>query len=111
MAEELRKLKIKVGSCKRLMKEVESYKKECAQQQARIDKLVSEGADEATIKKQKEVLQESQDMIPDCTSRLKVAFSDLESQMEQLKSSEHFEALSQKDEWAAAVEVQSSMQS
>ncbi|ORX84339.1 tubulin-specific chaperone A [Anaeromyces robustus] len=73
----VRNLKIKTGVVKRLSKEVVYYKKEYDQQQARIDKLIAQGADEHDINKQKEVLEETNVMIPDSKRRLNVAYKEL----------------------------------
>lgn len=51
------------------------------------------GTDESTIKKQEEVLRESQMMIPDTQRRLKAAFLDLKSiiaDCEELKEEEDY---------------------
>lgn len=51
------------------------------------------GADESIIKKQEEVLRESQMMVPDTQRRLKAAFQDLKSVIadcEELKGEEDF---------------------
>ncbi|ORX50690.1 hypothetical protein BCR36DRAFT_583273 [Piromyces finnis] len=73
----VRNLKIKTGVVKRLGKEVISYQKEYEQQQARIDKLIAQNADEHDINKQKEVLEETNVMIPDSKRRLNVAYKEL----------------------------------
>ncbi|CAI2181663.1 8399_t:CDS:2 [Funneliformis geosporum] len=78
----LRDLKIKTGVVKRLYKEEKSYRKEVENQQKRIDKLTEDGTDEYTIAKQKEVLQESLNMIPDCQNRLKEAHKELQKLLE-----------------------------
>lgn len=73
----VRNLKIKTGVVKRLGKEVISYQKEYVQQQARIDKLIAQNADIHDINKQKEVLEETNVMIPDSKRRLNVAYKEL----------------------------------
>jgi len=73
----VRNLKIKTGVVKRLGKEVIYYQKEYEQQQARIDKLVEQNADIHDINKQKEVLEETNMMIPDTKRRLEVAYKEL----------------------------------
>lgn len=55
--------------------------------------LIFPGIDESTIKKQEEVLRESQMMIPDTQRRLKAAFQDLKSiiaDCEELKEEEDY---------------------
>ncbi|KAJ3063084.1 hypothetical protein HDU98_001052 [Podochytrium sp. JEL0797] len=73
-----RTLKIKTGVVGRLVKELNSYEKEAVTQQARIDKLVAAEEDDHTVRKQKEVLEETTTMIPDCKNRLGAARADLE---------------------------------
>ncbi|CAG8504449.1 14095_t:CDS:2 [Funneliformis mosseae] len=69
MSVTLRELKIKTGVVKRLFKEEKYYRQEAEKQQKRIDKLTEDGTDKHTIAKQKEVLQESLNMIPDCQNQ------------------------------------------
>ncbi|KAG4087373.1 tubulin binding cofactor A [Neocallimastix lanati (nom. inval.)] len=78
----VRNLKIKTGVVKRLGKEVIYYQKEYDQQQARIDKLIAENADIHDINKQKEVLEETNVMIPDSKRRLNVAYKELSDLVE-----------------------------
>ncbi|RIA84738.1 tubulin binding cofactor A [Glomus cerebriforme] len=95
----LRDLKIKSGVVKRLFNDERSYQKEVENQQKRIDKLISEGADEHDIAKQKEVLQESLNMIPDCQNRLKEAHKELQKCLENKDESwEGTEELKQAEE-------------
>ncbi|KAI8905597.1 tubulin binding cofactor A [Gorgonomyces haynaldii] len=63
-------LKIKTGVVKRIAKELGAYLQEEQKQQERIQKLRDQQADEADIKKQIEVLQETIDILPDCKQRL-----------------------------------------
>jgi tubulin-specific chaperone A len=42
-----------------------------------VDKLIAEGADEADVRKQKEVLEETVQMIPDVKRRLAAAVQEL----------------------------------
>ncbi|TPX51451.1 hypothetical protein SeMB42_g00787 [Synchytrium endobioticum] len=75
----VRDLKIKAGVVKRLAKELVSYEKEAVAQRSRIDKLISAGADEHDVNKQKEVLEETSQMIPDNKRRLGAAYKELET--------------------------------
>jgi len=84
----LAKLKIKTGSCKRLNKDLDYYKKEELQQHERIEKNKNEGADHSTIKKQEEVLAESLMMISDSRNRLENALQDLKDHMLEIKNNE-----------------------
>ncbi|EDO42280.1 predicted protein [Nematostella vectensis] len=73
----LRQLKIKTGIVKRLAKEKTMYEKEVVDQGKKVENMIAENQDEHDIKKQKEVLEESRIMIPDCKRRLKTAYQDL----------------------------------
>ncbi|KAG2203538.1 hypothetical protein INT46_011443 [Mucor plumbeus] len=75
-------LKIKTNVVKRISKEHFGYLKEAETQQKRIDKLIADGADEADVRKQKEVLGETKQMIPDVKKRLANAYQDLQNQVE-----------------------------
>eukprot|EP00244_Chara_vulgaris_P014550 TRINITY_DN9183_c0_g1_i10.p1 TRINITY_DN9183_c0_g1~~TRINITY_DN9183_c0_g1_i10.p1 ORF type:complete len:113 (-),score=33.46 TRINITY_DN9183_c0_g1_i10:872-1210(-) len=74
-----KQLKRKTDVYKRVSKELQSYEKEVAREQAKVDKMKAEGADPFDIKQQENVLAESQMMIPDCRKRLTKALQDLES--------------------------------
>lgn len=65
----IRQIKIKTGVLKRLTKEKTVYEKEIDQQKARIERLRGEGKDEHVLRKEEEILQESQMMIPDSHRR------------------------------------------
>ncbi|CAI8053423.1 Tubulin-specific chaperone A, partial [Geodia barretti] len=77
----IKNLRIKTGVLKRLIKEKAMYETEVVDQEAKIVKLKAEGQDEHVIKKQGEVLLESQNMVPDCRRRIQKAYSDLKSLM------------------------------
>ncbi|KAJ3124417.1 hypothetical protein HK098_001146 [Nowakowskiella sp. JEL0407] len=64
------------------------YKKEAIQQQAVIDKLVADAKDIHDIRKQKEVLEETTQMIPDCENRLQAAHRELALQIEEIQGDE-----------------------
>jgi tubulin-specific chaperone A len=81
MADLQKKLKVKTGTCKRLNKDLEYYKKEEKQIQEKIEKLKQENADAYTIKKQEEVLGESLTMITDSRNRLETALTDIRDHM------------------------------
>ncbi|KAI9315887.1 tubulin binding cofactor A [Dichotomocladium elegans] len=74
----VRELKIKTNVVKRIAKEGVAYEKEAEAQQKRIDKLIADNADEADVRKQKEVLDETLMMIPDVKKRLAAAIKDLQ---------------------------------
>ncbi|XP_049459915.1 tubulin-specific chaperone A [Epinephelus fuscoguttatus] len=92
----IRQIKIKTGIVKRLAKEEIAYKTEAKQQEEKVERLKTEGADDYLIKKQMEVLQESKMMIPDCRRRLTTAHGDLlqflETEEDLAESEEYKEA-------------------
>lgn len=72
-----RKLKIQLGVCKRLSKEVLYYEKEAIDNEKRIQKMKDDEKDIYDIRKQEEVLGESYMMIPDSKNRLETAVFEL----------------------------------
>uniref|UniRef100_A0A914XCE2 Tubulin-specific chaperone A n=1 Tax=Plectus sambesii TaxID=2011161 RepID=A0A914XCE2_9BILA len=91
----VKELKIKTGVVKRLVKERESYEKEAEQHATKVEKMKAEGGDEYVIRKAVEVLQETRQMVPDCTRRLQQAVDDLsrltESSEKDLAETEEFQ--------------------
>ncbi|EEY66655.1 uncharacterized protein PITG_16735 [Phytophthora infestans T30-4] len=77
-----RQFKIKVGTLRRVKKDLEYYAKEHAAQQDKIAKMRADGKDEHDIRKQEEVLVETETMLPDCQSRLKEAATDVSNFIE-----------------------------
>ncbi|CAG8636618.1 4288_t:CDS:2 [Paraglomus occultum] len=75
-------LKHKIDIVKRLHADSKYYEIELQNQQRRIDKYIEENRDEYDIKKQKEVLEETQKMIPDCKNRLQKACQELQDYMD-----------------------------
>jgi tubulin-specific chaperone A len=75
-------LKIKTSSVIRLIKEEQSYHKELASQQAKVEKMEDDNEDFYDIKKQKEVLVETEKMIPEVQKRLRDAVEILELELE-----------------------------
>lgn len=65
----IRMIKIKTGVLKRLTKEKTIYEREIGEQKQRIEKLRGEGKDEHVLRKEEEILQESQMMVPDSHRR------------------------------------------
>lgn len=72
-----KRLKVQIGVVKRMIKEVAAYEKEAIDNGARVQKMKDDGKDEYDIKKQEEVLAESQMMIPDSKNRLEAAIEKL----------------------------------
>ncbi|GAA5809974.1 hypothetical protein MFLAVUS_003389 [Mucor flavus] len=81
-------LKIKTNVVRRIHRESIGYAKEAITQQERIDKLIAEGADEYDVRKQKEVLGETLQMIPDVKKRLANAYQDLQNQLENAENAD-----------------------
>jgi len=81
----IRQLKIKTGVLKRSGKEKLSYQKEAQQQKEKIEKMKKDGRDEYEIKKMGEVLQETQQMVPDCHRRLVAARAEMEKMIGELE--------------------------
>ena len=77
-AQKARNIKIKTGSCKRILCDYNSYIKEVEDQKKRIEKMKEDKADPYDIKKQYEVLEESVHMIGDSKTRLQDAIDALE---------------------------------
>ncbi|XP_057857492.1 tubulin-folding cofactor A [Cryptomeria japonica] len=74
----LKTLKIKTGSCKRILKELHSYEKEIDREAAKTAAMKEKGADPYDLKQQENVLAESRMMLPDCRKRLESALGDLQ---------------------------------
>jgi len=74
-----RQLKIKTGVVQRLSKETKVYRKETTQIEAKVVKLVEDGAEEWDIKNATKMAQESHKMILDATTRLGKAVEDLQA--------------------------------
>lgn len=57
-------IKIKTAALGRLIKEEKMYRQESADQEARVEKMKENGEDEYDIKKQIEVLKDTEQMVP-----------------------------------------------
>ncbi|KAF3613264.1 Tubulin-folding cofactor A [Capsicum annuum] len=73
----VRNLKIKTSTCKRILKELNSYEKEVEREAAKTADMKEKGADPHDLKQQENVLAESRMMVPDCHKRLEAALEDL----------------------------------
>ncbi|KAL2621001.1 hypothetical protein R1flu_001206 [Riccia fluitans] len=80
-SQELKTLKIRIGVCKRLLKELQSYESEVERETAKTQKMKDNNADAHDIKQQENVLSESKMMIPDCRKRLETALAQLETSL------------------------------
>ncbi|KAI8815047.1 tubulin binding cofactor A [Cladochytrium replicatum] len=100
----IRELKIKTGVVNRTYKELLSYRKEAVTQQHRIDSLIEKGEDFHTIRKQKEVLEETNQMIPDNQQRLAKARQELTELLQNLEAKADVSIL-ESEEYDAAKKV------
>lgn len=75
-ANTLKQLKVKTGSLKRNVKDLEYAEKELAKEQKRLEGFEAE-KDEDKIRQQKKVLDETNQMIPISIQRLKATFEDV----------------------------------
>ncbi|KAK1306835.1 Tubulin-specific chaperone A [Acorus calamus] len=81
----MRNLKIKTGTCKRILKELHSYEKEVEKEAKKTTDMKERGADPYDLKQQENVLAESRMMIPDCRKRLESSLDDLKGTLAELK--------------------------
>lgn len=77
----LKTIKIKTGSCKRILKELHSYEKEIDREAAKTAAMKEKGADPYDLKQQENVLAESRMMLPDCRKHLEAAVGDLQGML------------------------------
>lgn len=93
--EEEKQLRIKVSVYKRCNKDLVYYGKEVEKQKAKIEKMKADGKDEHDVKKQIQVLEESEEMIPLSRDQLRAAKTDLEkfikSDKGSIESSKYYE--------------------
>lgn len=79
-------LKIKTGSVKRLLADLRADAAELQTEKARLERLRSEGADEARIKQQENVIAEAESCAPTTKTMLAKAVSELEKALAAAKS-------------------------
>ena len=73
-------LTVKTNALKRIGKDLAYAKKEVDQEKSRLVKMTSaEEKDEYKIRQQKQVIEESEAMVPDALRRMKAACGDLEA--------------------------------
>ncbi|KAI6706319.1 hypothetical protein NL676_009281 [Syzygium grande] len=89
----VRNLKIKTGTCKRVVKELHSYEKEVEREAAKTAEMKEKGADPYDLKQQENVLAESRMMIPDCRKRLEASLADLKATLAELEESNQKEGV------------------
>ena len=75
-----KQLKILLGSCNRLKKEIQYYEREANDQNKHIQSMKEKNEDPYDINKQQQVLEETLNIIPHC----KIKLSESIEQMEQL---------------------------
>jgi tubulin-specific chaperone A len=63
----------------RCNRELRSYEGEALQQQTRIDRMISDNADEHEVRKQRQVLSETVRMLPECQQRYDRAIQELKA--------------------------------
>lgn len=63
-------VQIKVNALKRLIKEETLYKQEVTEQESYVNQMRANKVDEYELKKQIEVLEESQRMVPEVTKKI-----------------------------------------
>lgn len=96
----IRSLQVKTSSCRRLLKELQSYEKEVTKEAEKTDKMIASGADPYDIKQQQNVLGESRMMIPDSRKRIEATAADLQTLLDELVGT-----LQDSQEFKAAQEV------
>jgi tubulin-specific chaperone A len=73
-----KQLKVLLGSCNRLKKEIQLYHKEADEQKKHIESLKEKNADPYDINKQQQVLEETLNIIPHCNMKLNESVEQLE---------------------------------
>eukprot|EP00756_Hemistasia_phaeocysticola_P010032 Hpha_TRINITY_DN14982_c4_g16::TRINITY_DN14982_c4_g16_i1::g.143393::m.143393/K17292/TBCA; tubulin-specific chaperone A len=76
-------LSVKSGTLKRNLKDLAYALKEVAQEEGRLEKVQSEGADEFRQKQQRQVVDEAKAMVPDARQRIARSAADLKQLLEQ----------------------------
>ncbi|XP_037947291.1 tubulin-specific chaperone A-like isoform X2 [Teleopsis dalmanni] len=95
----IRQLFIKTGVVKRLTKEKTVCEKEIVTEQTRLEKLKTSGADDHSVRKQEEVIQECLMMLPDAIRRLQKELEQLEKMLQDEQD------LNEAKEYATATQV------
>lgn len=85
-------LQIKVNALKRLIKEESLYQQEVTEQKNYVDQMKSNNADEYEIKKQTQVLEESQRMVPEVSEKIKKHKEALSQYVQEYKGDEDLSA-------------------
>lgn len=86
-------LEIKIRALERLMKEESYYQQELKDQQAYVDSLKSDkSVDPYDLKKQEEVLEDTERLLPTLYNKIEQFKTDLESYLETLQPTEDVES-------------------
>lgn len=85
-------LAIKVNALKRLIKEEKLYKQEVAEQKNIVEQMKANNADSYEIKKQVEVLNESERMVPELTKKITTHKKSLQDFLENCSGDEDLTA-------------------
>ncbi|KAL3739104.1 hypothetical protein ACJRO7_020495 [Eucalyptus globulus] len=107
----IRNLKIKTGTCKRVVKELHSYEKEVEREAAKTAEMKEKGADPYDLKQQENVLGESRMMIPDCRKRLEASLADLKATLAELEESNQKEGVEIEEARSTIADVERLFQS
>ncbi|KAF8028751.1 hypothetical protein BT93_E1415 [Corymbia citriodora subsp. variegata] len=107
----VRNLKIKTGTCKRVVKELHSYEKEVEREAAKTAEMKEKGADPYDLKQQENVLAESRMMIPDCRKRLETSLADLKATLAELEESNQKEGVEIEEARSTIADVERLFQS
>ena len=100
-ADPMRKLKIKSGVVKRITREYASYEEEVKKDRERMNRFKESNSDDAAMRRQQEVLEETIKMIPDTRRRLRTAYDDLKDYM---KTIDTIAEVVESEEWREAMD-------
>ena len=98
-ADIVKQLKIKTGTVKRINREYHSYEEELKVERERLDKMRAGQAEDYSVKKQQDIIQESISMLPNTKKRLRDAVEDLQAFLQEYAS--HADLVA-RDEWTDA---------
>eukprot|EP01126_Amoeba_proteus_P002477 TRINITY_DN10766_c0_g1_i3.p1 TRINITY_DN10766_c0_g1~~TRINITY_DN10766_c0_g1_i3.p1 ORF type:complete len:118 (+),score=13.77 TRINITY_DN10766_c0_g1_i3:76-429(+) len=110
MAEQIRLLRIKTGSCSRLLKDWKAYQEEEIAQRELIQRLKEQRANPSDLKQQENVLAETLTMLPDTRGRLEDAFLDLVAMLDEIDSNDSLQYVLSSVEWENALKVRHQLQ-
>jgi hypothetical protein len=77
MSQAAKQLKVKVGTLRRNLKDLDVTQREAAKEVDRLEKFRAEGKDDAALKQQQHCLDEARAGIPDAQKRIGAAAADL----------------------------------